>query len=334
MLGQSENTLLINALFAAASEGGAAGWVRFLERLCAASHAEAAAVRLLAAEGEGASWQLGKIALPETERLRAMRLDRVYSQIDLPGEPDWPTPLRVLKVAAGTAGQVVLMIARSGREFRAAEALPLSNLAPHLGQALSIRAALGIERSRAAMAERSAAALGAGWVALSATGAVIAHDPQVAAGLDATERLRLRHGARLEFADPEAALAFRQALAALAAGESAPRPVEMAGEPPVHLRLTQGKWQGAPAVIGHLRALPKAQDLPLGRIAGDLDLSRSEARLAVLLCDGASLREAAERLGWTLETARSTSKQIYARAGVSGQTGLLRRMLGSALWLC
>ncbi|WP_157617006.1 helix-turn-helix transcriptional regulator [Thioclava pacifica] len=324
---------MINALFAAASDAGQAGWNGFLDRLCVASHAEAAALRLLGPEGEGPGWQVGTLALPEAERLHAMRLDRVYSQIDLPGGPDWPTPLRALKVAAGAAGQVALMIARSGREFRAAEALPLSNLAPHLGQALSIQAALKTERARAALAGQSAASLGAGWVVLSSAGMVIAHDPQIAAGLDASDRLRLRRGARPEFADPEAAIAFRQALAALAAGEGAERPIAIAGAPPVHLRLVLGDWQGAPAVIGHLRALPMAQDLPLAQVAGDLDLSRSEARLAVLLCDGASLREAAESLGWTLETARSTSKQIYARAGVSGQTGLLRRMLGSALWL-
>lgn len=333
MLGQSENTLLINALFAAASEAGAAGWVRFLERLCEASHAEAAAVRILAPEGEGAGWQVGKIALPEAARLGPMRLDRVYSQIDLPGEAEWLGPLRALKVAAGSAGQLALMIARGHRDFRAAEALPLSTLAPHLGQAVAIREALGAERARAARDAAAAAALGAGWVVLSPAGTVLDLDPRLARALDARGWLRLRAGARPEFDDPDAALRFRQALAALGEGREVLRPIPLGPDGRIALRLAPGQWRGSPALIGHLREMLLAEALPIARIAGYLDLSRSEARLAVLLCDGVSLRDAAERLGWTLETARSTSKRIYARAGVAGQTGLLRKMLGSALWL-
>ncbi|WP_143597915.1 helix-turn-helix transcriptional regulator [Thioclava sp. JM3] len=324
---------MINALFAAASEAGKAGWVRFLERLCSVAHAEGAAVQILAPEGEGAGWQVGRIALPDAARLHPMRLDRVYSQIDLPGEVAWPEPLRALKVAAGGAGRVVLMIARSNRDFRAAEALALSTLAPHLGQAVMIREALGGERARAARDAEATAALGAGWLVLTPAGAVLEFDPRVAAEFDAGGWLRLRIGARPEFADPDAALRFRQSLAKLGEGGEVVRPIPLGPEGQGVLRLASGRWRGSPALIGHLRAMPLAEALPVARVAGALDLNRSEARLAALLCDGASLREAAERLGWTLETARSTSKQIYARAGVSGQTGLLRKMFGSALWL-
>jgi hypothetical protein len=51
------------------------------------------------------------------------------------------------------------------------------------------------------------------------------------------------------------------------------------------------------------------------------------------LGDGFSLAQAAAELGWTVETARSCSKQVIARMGVSGQTGVLRRMLASAVWI-
>ncbi|WGT49206.1 helix-turn-helix transcriptional regulator [Thioclava nitratireducens] len=324
---------MINALFAAASEAGKAGWVRFLERLCSVAQAEGAAVQILAPEWEGAGWQVGRIALPDAARLHPMRLDRVYSQIDLPGEVAWPEPLRALKVAAGGAGRVVLMIARPNRDFRAAEALALSTLAPHLGQAVMIREALGGERARAARDAEATAALGAGWLVLTPAGTVLEFDPRVAAEFDAGGWLRLRIGARPEFADPDAALRFRQSLAKLGEGGAVVRPIPLGPEGQGVLRLAPGRWRGSPALIGHLRAMPLAEALPVARVAGALDLNRSEARLAALLCDGASLREAAERLGWTLETARSTSKQIYARAGVSGQTGLLRKMFGSALWL-
>ena len=81
------------------------------------------------------------------------------------------------------------------------------------------------------------------------------------------------------------------------------------------------------------RQAPRARDLPVGRIAAVFGLSRSEARLAALLCDGFSLAQAAAELGWTVETARSCSKQVFARMGVGGQTGVLRRMLASAVWI-
>jgi len=61
-------------------------------------------------------------------------------------------------------------------------------------------------------------------------------------------------------------------------------------------------------------------------------LSRSEARLLAQLCDGHTLRSAAEALGWTEETARSTSKVIFARLGVSGQPAMIRRIMGSGVW--
>ncbi|WP_010138070.1 hypothetical protein, partial [Oceanicola sp. S124] len=59
----------------------------------------------------------------------------------------------------------------------------------------------------------------------------------------------------------------------------------------------------------------------------------AEARLAQLICDGHSLAEAAATLGWTLESTRSASKQVFARMEVRGQGGVIRRMQSGALWL-
>ena len=62
-------------------------------------------------------------------------------------------------------------------------------------------------------------------------------------------------------------------------------------------------------------------------------LAPAEARLAQLICDGRSLAEAAADLGWTLESTRSASKQVFARMGVRGQAEVIRRMQGGSLWL-
>ncbi|MBE3640524.1 helix-turn-helix transcriptional regulator, partial [Mangrovicoccus algicola] len=87
------------------------------------------------------------------------------------------------------------------------------------------------------------------------------------------------------------------------------------------------------AILGRLRHELSARALPVSRVAAAFGLSRSEARLAAALADGLSLAEAAEELGWTLGTARSASKQLFARMGTASQAGVVRRLLESGVWL-
>lgn len=86
---------------------------------------------------------------------------------------------------------------------------------------------------------------------------------------------------------------------------------------------------GLPGGGAVLRA---ARDLPAPeRIARALGLTLSEARLARALGQGQTLPEAGAALGLTRETGRSYAKQIYAKTGVRGQTGLIRLLWSSAL---
>ena len=61
-----------------------------------------------------------------------------------------------------------------------------------------------------------------------------------------------------------------------------------------------------------------------------LSLSPSQARLALLLFDGLTVKDAAERLGITEGTARQYIKRIYVRSGVRRQPDLIRHV-GRAL---
>ena len=114
-------------------------------------------------------------------------------------------------------------------------------------------------------------------------------------------------------------------------------------------RLLAEAGISAPDVApGALRALPggitaygltnneillrAARDLPApARLAQALGLTLSEARLARTLGQGQSLPQASATLGLTRETGRSYAKQIYAKTGVSGQSGLVRLLWCSAL---
>lgn len=74
------------------------------------------------------------------------------------------------------------------------------------------------------------------------------------------------------------------------------------------------------------RALPAPE-----QIAPALGLTLSEARLARALGHGQSLTDASAAHGLTRETGRSYAKQIYAKTGVSGQSGLVRLLWCGAL---
>lgn len=73
------------------------------------------------------------------------------------------------------------------------------------------------------------------------------------------------------------------------------------------------------------RTLPIAEQL----ISELFNLPKAEARLSVLLCQGLTLREAGERMGVKENTARTYSKLIYSKLGVSRQVDLVRVMLTS-----
>jgi DNA-binding CsgD family transcriptional regulator len=78
----------------------------------------------------------------------------------------------------------------------------------------------------------------------------------------------------------------------------------------------------APAVIALCRFPPALSLERAQRLAELHALPRREAELAIRVSGGASIAEAAEDMGLTLETARNYTKRIYARLGVRGQAEL------------
>jgi DNA-binding CsgD family transcriptional regulator len=64
-------------------------------------------------------------------------------------------------------------------------------------------------------------------------------------------------------------------------------------------------------------------------IARLFGLTSAEARLAALLADGMSLAEAAAALAISEGSARTYSKRIFAKTGVSRQAELVRLVLKS-----
>lgn len=332
-----DQSALIRALYASAAGGetgtdqNPAPWGLFLERLGQVTQADGGA---LCIEQEGrlhGLWSIGTCPELAPELRQGLRNDRVYAQENLPAGAISDGYIRVVKVRTGQAAQVVIWACRAEhrKDFRSADGQKLSALVPYLGQAGDIWIALDRERRRAALNARLGADLGAGWILFDRSGTVL----DISAGLPAGKSgLCLSPRRRLELSDPLATQRLRAALAACAAGTDGPVSVILAHDPVVELVLMSAPGPGAGLVTGFLRETPIAARLPPEQIARHFGLSRSEARLATLLCDGVALRSAAAELGWTEETARSCSKKIFSRTEVRGQAGLLRKMLGGAVW--
>lgn len=307
-------------------------WLGFLAVSAESARAETALLQLFSQGREIKRWRHGPKLSEGPPEPQLMRPGRVYSQIDLPGKGSSERPLRSLKWLIGSEGFGLLTLERRERDFRAVDGQHLSTLLPFLGQALSGWQALRLAQDRAALNDRLAVGLGAGWMVLGFAGNVLDLSPWLRDWIGKSRGLRLRSG-RLEFTDPLLGQSFQQAIVSLASSSATARAVKLSRNPPLEMILTKGCHAGESVLIALLRTMRLARRLPVANVASAFDLSRSEARLAMLLCDGFTLVEAAGELGWTLETTRSCSKKIYARMGVSGQQGVLRRILSSPIWL-
>lgn len=324
MLGLSDDAALQRHL--AAAPVIEEGWTRFLEALRQRSGAAQVALSLVL---RGSEWrfQTGPVVLPEPAL--PLRSERVYAQdeFDQPG-----TPLRLLYLAQRGGLQARLAISHPFNDFRATDGALLARLAPHLDQALSNWLLLSRERAQTADATKSARALGAYWLWLDPAGRIVEADPDLSIVIGESEDLRLTAG-RIEPQDPLRARMLRRALDDALAGIALPD-VALAADLRLHLQpgLVSTAPGLEPVLRGVVRQAPLARRRDPDMLAKQLGTSRSEARLAALICDGFSLAEAAEELGWTLETTRSASKRLYQQTGTSGQTGLLRRLQTGAHW--
>jgi|GEM_PF-4010320 len=314
----SEETDVIRALHATARPV-AEGWPGALARLAALLRATSAWLQI-DADGQRQVWHLGPDpVLPPPDTLHHLRPGRVYARDDLPGTPPPGPALRILRMPL-PEGSLTLAISRQGPDFRAADSAQIDRLAPHLQAAAETWSQLRHERAAANRTSALARALGGSWLVFDTAARVIE--------ADATARRLLPLTADKSLDIPQSR-ALRAAVEAATSADPRPGLLTLNRAPLLQLAVLP---QGTGRALGLLRAAPQAADLPPSALAA-LGLTRAEARLATLLADGDSLTSAAAKLGWSVETARSTSKQIFARLGLDGQGALLRLIHSGALWL-
>ena len=79
---------------------------------------------------------------------------------------------------------------------------------------------------------------------------------------------------------------------------------------------------------------PGSLQLPWKRVASSYGLSTAEAKLAVILAEGFSLEEAADRLFVSINTVRTQLKSVFAKTGVRRQSELVAVLLSGILAWC
>jgi len=318
-------------------------WGVFLGRLL--RRVGAAGVRLLLARGE-----LGvETAVRLNSRHVAVRLRSVT-------EADDPIPYGVLRpqrvydftefqawlggagrIVRATEGDVDGWLVIHGEEtFSAGASSLLSALALHFRIALRNYVAVERERLQRQVGGLAMGRLGRGWLALTATGRVMAADPLAESLLREGGQLRLSAEGRLLAVSPAAHQRLVRAIESVTMEAGAPpRCVRISEEPrmealiaPLTTVVAEAPIVGAVAAV-HFQATPASADDPAHALCELFDLTPALARFAWALGHDGGIAEAAKRLGLSIETARFYSKSLYAKLDVKGQAELTRRILTS-----
>lgn len=212
----------------------------------------------------------------------------------------------------------------------------LDGLRPHLARAALLSSRLGLERARA-MADALAMLCLPGAV-LRGRGKVYAANALFAALMP--DVIEDRHD-RVKFKDVNVDRLFAEALARLpfAASLSAVNSIAVAaaeGWPPmiVHLLPIRGAAhdvfsQGTALLV--VTPIDRAAVPTAEMLQGLFDLTPAESRLARLVGQAQTPREAALGLGITEETARTTLKRIFSKTGTRRQAELVRLLGGSGM---
>ncbi len=230
-----------------------------------------------------------------------------------------------------------LSIARKGEDFSSEVDALLKRLVPVLRGVLRLYVSIERARYSAAISQEATRRLSFGWVALDAAGSILEADEQAESVLASSDVLSRSPTGRLMSRSSEVMKEIARALASFASdARSRPRALSLSREPWLDMLLmpasrTSLVTRGPATAIAYIHgdswdASDRAQLL-----AELFGLLPREAKLAFALSRGITLTEAADHFGWTIATARTYSKSVYAKTGVRGQPDLVRLIMRSVL---
>lgn len=247
--------------------------------------------------------------------------------------------VRQLRVCEASGVDAWLSVMREETHFDETTDAILEDLAPVLRGVLRFYVARERDRFTASMAEEVNGRLRFGWLALDRTGRIVGMDKFCEEILAESGVLGRERGGKLVVRPTDLERDVMQAIAELAEGKGRrARAISLSSDPWLDMLLVPAKGKtfgavGEPAVIAYVHSDNWRSSDRCGQLIDLFGLTPSEARLALALCRGRSLTEAAGELGLKVETARSYSKAIYSKTGVKGMHDLVRVIMGSVLAL-
>lgn len=223
------------------------------------------------------------------------------------------------------SGYIALQRGFTQQSFGPATVADLSSYLPHLSRMLSIRGKL-------AVAKHSAATLSTGLDSIALPMFLVDRQVRVTRMNRAAEELlrssatlKLRNEA-LQGASAGADEILRCAVMGVFADCPEARAVALpaASDGPLYLTIAPGRAEHrrTAVIIAHLQTA--AKDSRAGRLRSLFRLSPAEAELAVMLADGDSPAQIAERRRVSIGTVRNQIKQIAAKLGCSRQSEIVK----------
>lgn len=247
--------------------------------------------------------------------------------------------IRTIRVEEASGIDAWLTIARHGEDFGQRESDLLVEIAPYLRGMFRNYIAREHDRFTAALTAEAVSRLQFGWLALDQSGQVLATDQFGERLLTQSGVISKNRFGRLAVKPQQLEREILDTIGKIAADpQSRPRAIPLRSDPWLDMLLVPTREKSllttaAPVVIAYVHGDNWRSTDRCGQLIDLFSLSPSEARLALALCRGKSIAEAAEELKLTLETARSYSKSIYAKTGSRGLPDLVRIIMGSVLAL-
>jgi DNA-binding CsgD family transcriptional regulator len=246
--------------------------------------------------------------------------------------------LRHMRVQEASGVHAWLTIVRNAEhEFTPDDAALIASLARALRASLRQYVALERERFQASLTAEPVRQLEFGWITLDAAGAVLDCDEQGAKVLRESGVLGRNARGRLTAHMRELEREIFEALERVTSTPKArPYAITLCREPWLDMLLAPSRAKSisakaTPAAIAYVHGDSWRLQDRCQQLSQLFRLSPQEARLALALCRGMSIAEAATEFGLAIGTARNYSKAIFAKMGARGQSDLVRIIMRSVL---
>lgn len=278
---------------------------------------------------EGRAYALEELAAGDVAQVSALRQALGF------------TDMRCIRIAEPD-GQEVWLSLWGGRDIGPTTSALLVALAPHIRIALRTLGTLDRERFRSAVTGAAIEKLKMGWLTLD-------YKCQILEATDNIEQLfqwgsLLRRGRynRLVPASPAIDRQMTALVKSYGSGEGRAQAFTLSQDPWIDMLVTpirdaelreRGLSRTNAAAVVYISGDRRSEADRCDQLVELFGLLPSEARLAWMLAQASSIKEAAAALNLTEETARNYSKKIYAKTGARGQAELVRIVLTSVLAL-